>query len=254
MMSDIRAVLTEMDEAEQQLLHVREQNMTGASLALVNTLLIGLMCSVLASFLVGLFVVRRMASMTRVFAKKIDQIDASLAQDAAQQLQLTEQAEAKRDAAAQESARILATTEHLGKQASELLTRMREISACADKLKESSTSGTEELATTALHAVHGALSLDLGAVDLCRLLGRAHELDNELALILRETAAVQVASDRSRMLVSALLFQLGSEPRAHGARTSTVRSSVRASSVRSSRAQSGGARALAVSHRNEANT
>lgn len=249
MMSDIRAALTEMDEAEQQLLHAREQNMTGAALSLVNTLLIGLVCSVLASFLVGFFVVRRIAHLTRLFVQKIDQLDASMARDAAQQLQLTEQAEAKRDAAAQESARILATTEHLAKQASELLTRMREISACADKLKESATTGTEELATTALHAVRGALSLDLGAVDLCRLLGRVHELDNELARILRETASVQVASDRSRMLVSALLFQLGSEPRGHGVRTSTLRSSVRAS-----RAQSGGARALAVNHRHEANT
>lgn len=250
MMNDLRAALTELDEAEQQLLHVREQNMTGASLALVNTLLIGLMCSVLASFLVGLFVVRRIAQLIRGFVQKIDQLDASLARDAAQLLLLTEQAEAMRDAASQESARILATTEHLAKQASELLMRVREISACADKLKESTQIGaeTEELATTALQAVRGALSLDLGAVDLCRLLGRVHELDNELAQILRETASVQVASDRSRMLVSALLFQLGSEPRGHGARASAVRSSIRAS-----RAQSGGARALVASHRYEPN-
>jgi CHASE3 domain sensor protein len=245
MMNDLRAALTDMDETEQQILRVREENMTRASLALVNTLLLGMVCSVLASFVVGMLLIRRMAHLTRAFAQKIDQLDADLARDAAQQHLLTEQAEAKRDAAAQESARILATAEHLAQQASEILAQVREISVCADKLRESPASGTEQLAENALHVVRGALSLDLGTVDLRRLLGRVHELDTELANILRESASLQVASDRSRMLVSALLFQLGTEPRAHGARSSAVRSAVRSSvrsNVRSSRVQSGGSR------------
>lgn len=249
MMSDLREALTEMDESEQALLRSREQNMTSASLALVNTLLLGMVCSVLTSFLIGLFLVRRMAHLTRIFVQKVEQLYSELMNSAAHQLELVEQAEAKREAAAHETARILATTEHLSQQASEILARVREISASLENLRPSS-GGAAELAATVQHAERGALSLDLGAVDLRRLLGRIHELDTELAGILRESVSAQVASDRPRMELASLLFQLGSEPRAHaGARASAIRSSVRASRVRS-----GGVRPVRPSSRPEVNT
>ena len=109
--------------------------------------------------------------------------------------------------------------------------------------------GAEELAAAAQQAERGALSLDLGAVDLRRLLGRIHELDGELAGLLRESVSVQVAADRPRMALASLLFQLGAEPRAHsGARASAIRSGVRASRVRS-----GGVRPVRPSSRPEVN-
>ncbi|MFO0576506.1 MAG: CHASE3 domain-containing protein [Polyangia bacterium] len=248
MMSDLHDALTEMDASEQALLRAREQNMTEASLALVNTLLLGMVCSVLTSFLIGLCLVRRIAQLTRIFVLKVEQLYTELGSSAAQQLELAEQAEAKRDAAAHETARILATAEHLSQQASEVLARVREISTAIESLRPSS-GGAEELAAAAQHAERGALSLDLGAVDLRRLLGRIHELDSELAELLRESVSVQVAADRPRMALASLLFQLGSEPRAHaGARASAIRSSVRASRVRS-----GGVRPVRPSSRPEVN-
>lgn len=225
LMDEIRTALGEMDVTEQALLRERESALTHASIALVNTLLLGMVCSVLMSFVVGLMLIRRMTHLTKVFASKIDQLDAELAREGAQQMQLTEQAEAKRDAAAQEAARVLATSEHLAKKARELLEQVQRINNQVEQLRETRTNGPEELSVTALHAVQGALSLDLGTVDLCRLLTRVQELDTELAHILRESASVQDATERSRTLVASLLFQLGSSPRAYGARTSGVRSS-----------------------------